>query len=104
MSFESLRQKLQLERRPAVVLLTALRAMKLVDADASGVHGLTTLGKQHLVRESEFFVGDYLGLAAQSPGVLEMVARLRKNRPAQAKLPDSGFGIYFSRRPAIGDG
>ena len=95
MSFDELRQQLQLERRPAIVLVTALRAMHLVETDASGFFCLTVLAKEHLVRNREFFVGDYLGLAGQSPGVLEMVARLRSNRPAHAEPTDVGSAFIF---------
>lgn len=94
-SFAQLRQELQLERRPLIVMLTALRAMKLVDTDQSELYRLTELAQDHLVCDGEFFVGDYLGLAAQSPGVLEMVARLRSNRPAHAELADEGSAFTF---------
>jgi hypothetical protein len=94
-SFEQLRQELQLERRPLIILLTALRAMKLVDADALDHYHLTKLANEHLVRDGEFFVGGYLGLAAQSPGVLELVARLRSNQPAQAERGDKGSAFIF---------
>ena len=94
-SFEQLRQELRLERRPLTVLLTALRAMKLVDADASDHYQLTQLARDHLVCASEFFVGDYLGLAARSPGVVEMVARLRSNRAAHAEPHDKGSAFTF---------
>lgn len=95
MSFEQLRQELRLERRPAVVLVTALRAMKLVAIDASKFFCLTPLANEHFVRDGEFFVGDYVGLAGQSPGVLEMVARLRSNRPAHAEPTDIGSAFIF---------
>ena len=94
-SFDELRQQLRLDRRPATVLLTALRAMKLLDVDSSGSYHITELAREHLISGGEYFVGDYLGLAAQSPGVLEMVARLRSNRPAHADITDSGAAFIF---------
>jgi len=95
MSFDDLRQELQLERRPAVVLFTALRAMQLLELDRAGRYRVTELARDHLVPNGEYFVGDYLGLAAQSPGVLEMVARLQSNRPAHAEPADSGAAFIY---------
>ncbi len=95
MSFEELRQELALLRRPAIVLLTALRAMKLLEVDQSGNFRLTDLAKEHLVPGGEYFVGDYIGLAAESPGVVEMVARLRSNCPAFAEKNDAGAAFIY---------
>ncbi|MEI8020374.1 MAG: hypothetical protein WCH39_19385, partial [Schlesneria sp.] len=63
MSFDELRQELGLQRRPAVVLITALRAMKLIEDDQFGNFRLTDLAKEHLIPGGESFVGDYVGLA-----------------------------------------
>ena len=41
-----------------------------------------------------FDVGGYIGLAAESPGVLEMVERLRTNRPAGAEEDEGAAFIY----------
>ena len=95
MSFDELRQELALQRRPAVVLITALRAMKLIEADQFGSFRLTDLAKEHLIPGGEYFVGDYVGLAAESPGVVEMVARLRSNQPAFAEKHDSGAAFIY---------
>ncbi len=74
---------LGLADRPVVVLLTALRAFGLLEADAQGRLRPTPLASEHLLPGAAFDVGDYVGLAANSPGVLEMVERLRTNRPAE---------------------
>ena len=95
MSFEVLRQELALQRRPAIVLLTVLRAMKLLEVDELGCFRLTDLAKEHLVPCGEYFVGDYIGLAAETPGVVEMVSRLRSNRPAFAVQNDSGAAFIY---------
>ena len=95
MPFEELRRELVLERRPAIVLLTALRAMSLLNVDNLGHFRLTDLAKEHLVQGGEYFVGDYIGLAAESPGVVEMVARLRTNRPAFAVQDDTGAAFIY---------
>ena len=95
MSFDELRQELALQRRSAVVLITALRAMKLLEVDEFGNFRLTDQAKEHLIPGGEYFVGDYVGLAAESPGVVEMVARLRSNCPAFAVKHDSGAAFIY---------
>ena len=83
-----------LARRAAIVLTTALRAMQLLDADDQGRLGLSELARRHLLAGSPFFVGDYIGLAAESPGVLEMVQRLKTNRPAGAEDEQVAAFVY----------
>ncbi len=56
---------------------------------------MTDLAKEHLLPGGEYFVGDYVGLAAESPGVVEMVARLRSNSPAFAVKQDSGAAFIY---------
>jgi len=84
MSFEELQADIELQRRPAVVLITALRAMGLLVTDAQGRFLLTPLASEHLVPGCEFDVSGYIALAGNSPGVREMIARLKTNRPAGA--------------------
>lgn len=81
MSIGALGAALGLAERPASVLTTALRAMGLL-AEGNGLLTLTPLAREHLVPGAALDVGDYVGLAAGSPGVLEMVERLTTNRPA----------------------
>ena len=95
MIFHELRGAIGLERRPAQVLSTALRAMGLLQVDAGGRISATPIAREHLVPGGEFDVGGYLGLAARSPGVLEMVERLRTNRPAGSESPDDGAAFIF---------
>ncbi len=94
-TFAELRQDLGLQERPGHVLVTALRAMGLLAADAPGRLGLTELAAEHLVPGRPFDVSDYIGLAADSPGVLAMVERLRSNRPAGAGPDDAGVGFIY---------
>src|SRR5690349_17814108 len=77
--FDELRRELGLEERPAVVLLTALRSFGLLASDEHCRLNLTELAREHLSPRGPFDVTDYVGLAADSPGVLEMVERLRSN-------------------------
>lgn len=86
---------LELAERPVVVLTTALRAMGLLNRDEHGRFTLTELARTHLVPGAPFDVSGYVGLAAESPGVVEMVARLRTNRPAGADAPDQGAAFIY---------
>jgi predicted O-methyltransferase YrrM len=93
---EELRRDLGLAERPAVVLLTALRALGLLVTDEANRFDLSGLAREHLVRGGAFDVSDYVRLAADSPGVREMVERLRRNRPPGAE-PDRGGAAFIYR-------
>lgn len=80
-STDALAAELGLAARPAVVLFTALRAMQLLRTDAAGRLELASIARETLLRSSPFFVGDYVGLAAQAPGVVHMAELLRHNGP-----------------------
>ena len=95
-SFPQLRQELGLDERPANVLLTALRAMGLIELRDGLLH-LTELSRQHLVPGGEFDVGNYVGLAAESPGVLSMVNLLKTNRPLGSDDDSSDGTAYIYR-------
>lgn len=94
MSLEDLRGRIGLEPRPATVLVTALRAMGLLESH-DGVLRLSPLAREHLAPGATFDVSGYIGLAAQSPGVIEMVERLRTNRPAGSEEADAGAAFIF---------
>jgi hypothetical protein len=96
LTFDDLRQALDLAERPANVLFTALRASGLLTADAQQRLTLTDLSREHLVPGTAFDLSDYVGLAADSPGVHAMVERLRTNRPAGAE-PDAAGAAYIYR-------
>lgn len=95
LSPEELRQALGLAERPAVVLVTALRACGLLAEGSDGRLELTDLAGEHLVPGGAFDVGGYIGLAADSPGVVEMVERLRTNRPAGADPEGAGAAFIY---------
>jgi SAM-dependent methyltransferase len=92
---ETLRQTLGLSERAMVVLTTALRAMGLMTRDAHGRLAATPIALEHLTPGAEFEVDSYLGLAADSPGVMEMVQRLRTSRPADSHAGDPGAAFIF---------
>ncbi len=95
MTAAELGQALGLAPRPTVVLVTALRAFGLLTIYADKLR-LTDLAREHLLPGAPFDVGDYVGLAAASPGVLAMVERLRTNRPA-----DHDTGAPFLYREGV---
>lgn len=80
LTLADLGKALSLQQRPMVVLVTALRAMGLLD-EVDGKLTVSALAREHLVPGASFDVGDYVGLAAQSPGVLAMLNLLQTNRP-----------------------
>jgi len=94
-------QRLHLAPRPVAVLTTALRAMGLLTVDANDRFELTPLAREHLLPGGAFDVSGYVGLAAESPGVREMVERLKSNRPAGAAAPaasgpaDAGVAFIY---------
>ena len=90
-----LQLELSLAERPAIVLMTALRAMQLLTKNSDGQFELTAIAAEHLVRGEEFDVGSYLSLAATSPGVMEMVERLRTNRPAGLSGDEAGAAFIY---------
>lgn len=94
-TFDALRRAIRLEERPATVLIVALRAMGLIEATIEDRLDMSSLARQHLAPGGEFYLGDYIGLAAESPGVLGMTERLRTNRPAPAKESDPGAAFIF---------
>jgi len=89
-----LQAKLGLERRPFLVLTTALRTMQLLQLAAEKWE-LSQLAREHLLAGRPHYVGDYIGLAAQNSGVKEMVERLRTNRPAGAAAGDGGAAFIY---------
>jgi predicted O-methyltransferase YrrM len=91
---DELRRSLGLEERPAVVLVTALRAMGLLTADDRGRIDLTLLAREHLLPGAPFDVSGYVALGADAPGVRAMAERLRTNRPAAAR-PDEGAAFIY---------
>lgn len=98
LSFEALAEALHLETRSARVLITALRAMDLL-SETNGILTPSDLAREHLVPGEYFDVGHYVGLAAQSPGVMGMVQLLKSNRPLGSD--GSGNGTAFIYRDGM---
>jgi len=77
------------------VLLTALKSMGLIQTTPEGKITSSPDARAHLNSREPYYVGDYLGLAADSPEVLDLVERLRTNRPADIDNQGAAF-IYRS--------
>ncbi len=86
-----------LENRPGIVLLTALKAMGFL-RKSEGCLELTHLARAFLVADSPFGITGYIGLAAQTPGTIAMIERLKSNRPLGA---DTERGAAFIFREGI---
>lgn len=95
LSIADLREAMGLAGRPTIVVVTALRAMGLLDEDETGRLTMTPLAREHLVPGGEFEISDYIGLASQASNVLEMVARLRSNQPAGMGEEEEGAAYIF---------
>ncbi len=95
LSWEDLKSAAGLDERPMVVLMTALRAMGLIAQDADRRYQATALAAGHLGVGADFGVDGYLGLAADNPGVLDFLERLRTNRPRGAGDPEAGAAFIF---------
>jgi hypothetical protein len=94
-TFAELREQLGLAERPVHVLITALRAFGLIAADANGRLHATEMAREHLIPGAPFAVADYVGLAADAPGVVALVERLRTNRPAGSTDEKQGAAFIF---------
>ena len=89
----ALRAEIGLGERPALVLFTALKAMGLL-VESHGRLALSELSQEHLISGGPFAIDDYLGLTADTAGVLEMVARLRADKPKGFDA-DGGGAAYI---------
>lgn len=94
MTIDQIAGDLGIARRPAVVMVVALRSMGLLGGEGEGV-ALTALAGEYLVPAGEFYIGDYVALIVDSPGVKAMIERLRTNEPAQSRADDPGAAFIY---------
>lgn len=74
-------RELQLVERPADVMLTLFTALGLVEAKA-GVFHVTALAREHLVKNSPWFLGPYYASLKDRPVCQDYVSVLRTGRTA----------------------
>jgi hypothetical protein len=82
-----LRDEMGLTERSTRVLMTVLRAFRLIVKDKQGHYHQTNLARTHLEPSGEFDTSDYLELGADARGVTDLVARLKTSRPAGDSPP-----------------
>src|SRR4051812_49280783 len=80
-TFEQICASLQLQPRPTDVMLTLFSAMGYVE-NAAGKFQITALAREHLVKDSPFFIGPYYASLKDRPVCKDMLSALRTNRVA----------------------
>ena len=99
LEFDDLCQRLALRERSAIVLLTALRSIGLVDVEPDGRLGLTRNGREKLDPASAFNLRGYIGLGQLSGDVQNMIACLMNDRP----IGDVSFVYHDGADSALDD-
>lgn len=89
-----LRGKIGLGERQFVVLLTGLKALKLVE-ERAGKLQTTPIAKEHLAPGTPLDVSDYIRMGADSPGVLALVEHMRTSKLAGAAKDDDRAVFIF---------
>lgn len=101
-TFADLKSNLKWSERSLNVVLTALRAMKLVDKADGDRFVPTDSARLFLDSDSEFALTGYLGLSAYTPAVDRFVEALEKS--AALGEPDKGTAFtYRSDKPSAMD-
>jgi predicted O-methyltransferase YrrM len=75
--------------------------MGLLELVGSETLAPTARSREFLTPGSEFDLGGYIGLAAQTPGVRTMLECLQKNRPIGSSPRDGGEGVGFIFREGL---
>jgi len=83
-----------LGERQFTVLLTGLKALGLVE-EKQGRLQPAALAGDHLIPGKPQYVGDYIRLAADAPGVMTLVEHMRKNTLAGASKDDDRAVFIF---------
>ncbi len=106
---EGICRELDLQKRPADVMLTLLTAMGLLRGEDGKFH-LTEMATEHLVKSSPWFIGPYFASVRDRPVCLDIVTVLRTGKPANwaslrnekewASNADGGRGV----RPKVHGG
>jgi SAM-dependent methyltransferase len=105
-SLQAICQELQLRRRPTDVMLTLFTAMDLIESKNGAFH-LTTVGREHLVKSSPFFIGPYYAALKDRSVCLDYLNVLRTDQPANwgsyknekdwtRAMEDPGFATRFT--------
>lgn len=82
LGFSELCERLGLRERPAIVLLTGLCSIGIIEVLPSGAIALTGYGQEKLDPGSAFHLRGYLGLGGLSADVQNMITCLKNDTPA----------------------
>jgi len=80
---------LQIEERPADVMLTLFKSLGLI-AEKEGLYHLTELSKEHLIAQSPWFLGPYISTLKERPICDQMLKVLKTDKPANWGAKDDG--------------
>jgi 2-polyprenyl-3-methyl-5-hydroxy-6-metoxy-1,4-benzoquinol methylase len=80
-AFDNICTGLELKPRPTDVMLTLFTAMGYIE-NRSGIFHLTPLGREHLVKDSPFYIGPYYASLKDRPVCKDMLSALRTDRVA----------------------
>ncbi len=72
---------LKLAERPADVMLTLFAAMGFLQSE-NGIFKLTALAREHLVKDSPWFIGPYYASLKERPVCKDFLSVLRSGKPA----------------------
>lgn len=80
-TFEAICAGLEIKPRPTDVMLTLFTAMDLIE-NRDGVFHITTLSREHLVKDSRFYLGPYYASLKDRPVTKDYVSALKTDRVA----------------------
>lgn len=87
-----------LAARPLDVLLTLCRANGFIESTPADQHRLTTLGREHLVRDSPWFLGPYYKPISDTPVVQSYLQVLHTGKPAHWQAKDDTHDWHESMK------
>jgi SAM-dependent methyltransferase len=101
LTLDDLCRRLDLQLRPADVMMTLLKSMGLVTEEA-GVFHLTPVAREHLVKDSPWNLGPYYASMKDRPVTRDYVTVLRTGKPANwASLQDQKSWAAAMREDAF---
>ena len=89
-----LRRNIGLGERQFIVLMTGIKALKLVE-ERGGKLQMTPIAKEHLTPGGPLDVSDYIRMGADAPGVLSLVEHMRTSKLAGAAKDDDRAVFIF---------
>ena len=93
---ETICKQFDFAARPADVLLTLCRANGFIATDAGDCHQLTALAREHLVKDSPWFLGPYYAPIEGTPIVQGFLKVLRTGKPANWQAKADGDDWHAS--------